>query len=75
METQLKKEVLKLVDDCNDEILLQEAKELLQVEKDWWDELTDEDKNLLNESETEYNKGNFTTHSTLMQEFEAWKKK
>jgi hypothetical protein len=52
-------------------------KELLQSAdvKDWWDELTEEDKNLVMESESEYEKGNFINHAELMQQFEEWKKK
>ena len=75
MDAQLKKEVLQLVDNCNDDVLLLEAKQLLQAENDWWNELSEEDKNLINESEVEYQKGNFTTHNKLMQDFESWKKK
>jgi len=75
MNTQLKKEVLQLVDNCNDDLLLLEAKQLLNVENDWWNELSEEDKNLISESETEYEKRNFTSHHKLMQDFEEWKKK
>jgi len=42
MNTALKQEVLKLVEECDNDNLLEEAKELLQPEKDWWDELTEE---------------------------------
>ena len=59
-------------------MLLSEAKSLLESDKevkDWWDELTEEDKNLVMESEAEYKKGNFISNDELMQQFEAWKKK
>ena len=77
MEAALKKELHQLIDNCNNEMLLAEAKELLQSAdvKDWWDELTEEDKNLVMESESEYEKGNFINHAELMQQFEEWKKK
>ena len=78
MNTDIKNELHKLIDDCDNEMLLSEAKELLQSNnqvKDWWDELTEEDKNLVMESEAEYEKGNFIPHKELMQQFEAWKKK
>ena len=77
MEAGLKKELHQLIDNCNNEVLLAEAKELLQSVdvKDWWDELTEEDKNLVMESESEYEKGNFINHAELMQQFEEWKKK
>ena len=77
MEAELKKELHQLIDNCDNEVLLAEAKELLQSAdvKDWWDELTEEDKNLVMESESEYEKGNFINHAELMQQFEEWKKK
>ena len=77
MEAGLKKELHQLIDNCDNEVLLAEAKELLQSAdvKDWWDELSEEDKNLVMESESEYEKGNFINHAELMQQFEEWKKK
>ena len=78
MNNDIKNELHKLVDSCDNEMLLSEAKELLESNKqvkDWRDELTEEDKNLVMESEAEYEKGNFTSHKELMQQFEAWKKK
>ena len=32
----------KTVEECDNDNLLEEAKELLSAEKDWWDELTEE---------------------------------
>jgi hypothetical protein len=76
MNSDIKNELHKLIDNCDNEMLLSEAKELLESDKeikDWWDELTEEDKNLVMESEAEYEKGNFISHKDLMQQFEAWK--
>lgn len=78
MTADIKNELHKLIDDCDNELLLSEAKALLESGpdvKDWWDELTEEDKNLVMESEEEYEKGNFITHTELMQQFKTWKKK
>ena len=78
MNTDIKNALHKLIDSCDNEMLLSETKELLESNKeikDWWDELTEEDKNLVMESEAEYEKGNFISHNELMQQFEAWKKK
>jgi len=78
MTSEIKNELHKLIDDCDNELLLSEAKNLLESNKeikDWWDELTEEDKNLVLESEAEYEKGNFISNNELMQQFEAWKKK
>ena len=78
MSSEIKNELHKLIDDCDNELLLIETKKLLEEGneiKDWWDELTEEDKNLVMESEAEYEKGDFISHKELMQRFEAWKKK
>jgi hypothetical protein len=77
MNSEIKNELHKLIDNCDNELLLSEAKSLLESKeiKDWWDELTEEDKNLVLESEAEYEKGNFISHQQLMQQFETWKKK
>lgn len=77
MNELIKTELHQLIDRCDNEILLEEAKALLESTqiKDWWDDLSEEDKNLLSESESEYNKGNYTSHSDLMKDFEKWKKK
>ena len=74
MNADIKNELHKLIDNCDNEMLLSEAKTLLESDKeikDWWDELTEEDKNLVMESEAEYEKGNFISHKDLMQQFEA----
>ena len=73
----VKQELHKLIDDCDNEILLKEAKELLSSStvKDWLEKLTDEDKNLIIESESQYNKGDFISHQELTRQFDAWKNK
>ena len=67
-----KEQIHELIDNCNNEILLSEVKDLLQSSdiKDWWDDLSTEDKNLVMESEMQYEKGNFITHDKLVQQFE-----
>ena len=75
MSNPIKQELHELVDKCDNEILLEEVRELLQSGKDWWDDLSETDRNLVMESETQYNKGNFVNHQELMQRFEEWKRK
>ncbi len=72
-----KKQIHELINNCNNEILLSEVKDLLQTSdtNDWWEDLSTEDKNLVMESEIQYEKGNFITHDMLLQQFEEWKKK
>jgi hypothetical protein len=71
----IKQELHKMINQCNNEVLLAEAKELLQTEIDWWNELSEQDKNLVMESEVQFGKGDFIDHKELMQRFEEWKKK
>ena len=73
MNSEIKNELHKLIDNCDNELLLSEAKSLLESKeiKDWWDELTEEDKDLVLESEAEYEKGNFISHQQLMQQSET----
>ena len=77
MNNSIKEELHELINSCDNEMLLHEAKTLLQSDtvKDWWDDLTEDDKEILVESEQQYEKGNFITHAQLMQQFEAWKNK
>ena len=78
MNNDIKTELHQLIDNCSNELLLQETKALLQSEtgiKDWWDELTEEDKNSVLKSETEYEKGQYMSHDELINQFEEWKKK
>ncbi|HLF46995.1 MAG TPA: hypothetical protein VI548_11255 [Chitinophagaceae bacterium] len=77
MNDLIKKEIHELVDKCNNKVLLEETKIILETANngDWWDELSEEDKNLVQESELQYGKGDFISHQELMQRFEAWKKK
>ena len=56
MSIDIKTGLHKLIDDCDNELLLSETKTLLESGKeikDWWDELTEEDKSLVMESEAE----------------------
>lgn len=78
MKAEIKEQLHQLVDQCENGELLEEARSLLETgnnEKDWWDDLTETDKNLLMESEAQYNKGDFINHEELMKRFEEWKKK
>lgn len=75
MNDSIKQEVHQLVDKCENEMLLEKAKVLLQTENkaDLWDELTEEDKNLVMESEAQYGKGIFISHQELIRLYQQWK--
>jgi hypothetical protein len=78
MDTLIKHELHELIDQCDSEWLLEDARALLQCDKrdtkDWWDDLTEEDQNLVLESERQYGEGNFISHEELMKEFRTKKK-
>lgn len=78
MNTEVKQKLHLLVDNCNDEYLLEEAKAVLESDKsgkDWWDDLSEEDKEQFLEGEEEHEQGHPITHNRLMHQFGEWKKK
>jgi hypothetical protein len=78
MTPDLKQKLHMLIDNCNDEFLLEEARAVLespQSGKDFFDELDEEDRDTFLEGEEEHEKGHSVTHNRLMHQFETWKKK
>lgn len=73
----VKERLHQLIDECDNEILLEEARAILESDQtsDWWNELSEEDKTLVMESEGQYEKKEFISHDELMKRFEQWKKK
>jgi hypothetical protein len=78
MAPELKQKLHQLVDNCNDEFLLEEARAVLessQTGKDFFDELDEEDRESFQEGEEEHEGGPSVTHNRLMHQFSEWKKK
>ena len=78
MNPDLKQKLHVLVESCNDEYLLEEAKAVLESEesgKEFWDELDEEDKETFLGAEEEHEQGHSITHNRLMHQFGEWKKK
>ncbi len=76
MVPDLKQKLHKLIDNCNDEFLLEEARAVLespQTAGEFFDELDEEDRDYFLEGEDEHDKG--VQHHRMMHQFEAWKKK
>ena len=73
----LKSELHQLIDTCGNDLLLQEVKTILESDtaKYCWEELSEEDKQMLMESEVEYDRGGFITHAQLKDQMKEWKKK
>ncbi|MDP4149309.1 MAG: hypothetical protein Q8932_08755 [Bacteroidota bacterium] len=75
MKTRIKKELHELIDTCVDKELLKETRDLLQSQaRDWWDDLSEVDRNLILESEESYKRGEFIRHEDLMHQLDAKKK-
>jgi hypothetical protein len=72
MNSLLKQRLHELIDNCDNELLLEEVKAILQLGNDWWDKLPAPDKNLLMESEAKYGKGIFISHEELIKRFQEW---
>ncbi|WP_297869431.1 hypothetical protein [uncultured Flavobacterium sp.] len=57
-----KLELMKLLMETENPSVLQAIRKIFQKEeKDWWDDLTEEQQNILNESMEEYERGEFSS--------------
>ena len=77
MAPDLKQKLHKLIDSCNDEFLLEEARAVLespQSGKAFLDELDDDDRDAFVEGEEEHDTHTIT-HNRLLHQFGEWKKK
>ncbi len=63
MDIRLEKlELMKLLMETENPSVLQAIRKIFQKEeKDWWDDLTEEQQNILNESMEEYERGEFSS--------------
>ncbi len=63
MNIQLEKlELIKLLAETNDESIITSIKNIFNSKKkDFWNDLTEEQQNIMNESLEEYEKGNFSS--------------
>lgn len=63
MNIQLEKlELMKLLKETENPSVINAIKKIFQKEeKDWWDDLTEEQQNILNESMEQYEKGEFSS--------------
>lgn len=57
-----KSELLKLLAETNDESIIASIKKIFSTKKkDFWDELTEEQQDILNESLEQYERGDYTS--------------
>lgn len=71
MDIQLeKKELMKLLKETESPSVLIGIRKVFQKEKkDWWDELSVEQQNILNESLEEYERGEFSSFDEFMKPY------
>ncbi|KRB54196.1 hypothetical protein [Flavobacterium sp. Root186] len=65
-----KREVMDILKGTNDlSIILAVKKMLTQKKKDWWDDLTDEQKEEIKEGERQIERGEFVEYDEMMKKF------
>lgn len=65
-----KREALDMLKETNDpEIILAVAKLLRKNKKDWWDDLTDQQKEDIAQSELEFERGEFKNFEEVMKKY------
>ncbi|SHG06929.1 hypothetical protein [Flavobacterium johnsoniae] len=71
MDIQLeKREAMEMLKETNDpSIIMAVAKLLRKNKKDWWDDLTDQQKEDIAQSELEFEKGEFTSYDEVMKKY------
>ncbi|WP_281336682.1 hypothetical protein [Flavobacterium eburneipallidum] len=57
-----KSKLMKLLEETNDESILASIRKIFSTEKkDWWDELTEEQQDIINESMEQYERGEYSS--------------
>ena len=71
MDIQLEKiNLIKIIADTNDVSVIQSFKDFFKIEKkDWWDELSDEQKFEIEEGERQINRGEFVLYEDIMKKY------
>jgi transcriptional regulator of heat shock response len=77
MDALLKQEVHQLIDQCDDDSLLREAKNILNTKNstDWWDELSEQQQTELNELLNEPDDKDVVTEETYLNLTARWRTK
>jgi len=71
MDIQLtKREAINLIEETNDPSIIEAVIKLLtKKKKDWWDDLSDEQKESVAQSELEFERGEFTSFEDVMKKY------
>lgn len=71
MDIQLEKlKVIKILEETNDPLIIKAVgKMLTEMKKDWWDDLSKEQKEDVTQSELEFERGEFTSFEDVMKKY------
>lgn len=71
MDIKLEKlEVMNMLKEINDPEIIKSVKKILtKSKKDWWDDLTDEQKEEIKEGERQIERGEFVLYEDMMKKF------
>ncbi|TCN60795.1 hypothetical protein D0809_02720 [Flavobacterium circumlabens] len=71
MDIELEKlKVIKILEETNDPLIIKAVKKMLtEMKKDWWDDLTDEQRADVAQSELEFERGEFTSYEDVMKKY------
>ncbi|KOP40130.1 hypothetical protein DBB36_02620 [Flavobacterium sp. WLB] len=71
MDIQLEKlKVIKILEETNDPLIIKAVgKMLTEMKKDWWDDLSKEQKEDVAQSELEFERGEFTSFEDVMKKY------
>jgi predicted transcriptional regulator len=73
--SELKQDILQLVESSQDEAILNEVRQLLQhPAEDWWDELTEAQKASVERAEADVAEGRVFTHEQVKADLKKWLK-
>jgi hypothetical protein len=65
-----KSELMKLLSETNDESIIASIRKIFSAEKkDWWDELTEEQKFEIEEGDRQIERGEFVLYEDLMKKY------
>lgn len=68
MDIQLEKlKVIKILEETNDPLIIKAVKKMLtEMKKDWWDDLTEAQKEEIKEGERQIERGEFVLYEDMM---------
>jgi predicted transcriptional regulator len=69
---ELKEEIHKIVDRTNDEEILENYLEMMNSETDFWDELTEQQKQNVLEAKKQCENGETISHEDALKEISKW---